>query len=99
MTEEQAGWTSYREFDLRLKGWNEKERREWERARWQMFLLMQMHPNIKQNSKPKSPQDWIPFQWERKQEKRIAAPKRCRISKKEMNRLKTIFSETIDRSR
>ena len=99
MTTEQAGFTTMREFNLKVKAKQEAEQAKWELARWQMFLLMQMHPNIKQNSKPKSPQDWIPFQWERKQEKRVAAPKRCRISKKEMNRLKTIFSETIDRSR
>ena len=100
MTEEQAGWTSYREFELRLKGWREKERREWERARWQMFLLMQMHPNIKKQHKPKSPQEWIPFEWERKkQERKAAAPKRCRVTKKEINRLNEIFSETINKGR
>lgn len=93
MTEEQAGWTSYREFELRLKGWNERERREWERARWQMFLVMQMHPNIKQHHKPKSPQEWIPFDWERKPQERKAAPKRCKVTKKEMDKLKEIFSK------
>lgn len=95
MTEEQAGWTSYREFELRLKGYGEAERSKWEVARWQMFLVMQMHPNIKRHQKPKSPQEWIPFAWERKPKERKAAPKRCKVSKKEMNRLKQIFSETI----
>lgn len=98
MTEEQAGWTSYREFELRLKGYREAERSKWEVARWQMFLLMQMHPNIKKHQKPKSPQEWIPFEWERKkQERKAKAPKRCRVTKRERDKLNKIFSETINR--
>lgn len=67
MTEEEAGWTSYREFELRLKGYREAERSKWEVARWQMFLAMQMHPNIKKGQKPSNPQAWIPFPWEKQQ--------------------------------
>lgn len=100
MSAEQAGWTSQREFELRLKGWQERERREWERARWQMFLLMRMHPNIKDHKKPKSPQEWIPFDWERKRkEVKASAPKRCKVTRKEINKLKEIFDETINKGR
>ena len=98
MTEEQAGRTSYREFLLRAEGHRDAERREWERARWQMFLLMQMHPNIKKHHKPKTPQEWIPFEWERKKRMIEAkAPKRCKVTKKEMDKLEAIFNETINR--
>ena len=97
MTEEQAGWTSYREFELRLKGYREAERNKWEIARWQMFIAMQMHPNIKKHHKPKSPQEWIPFEWENKRRERKAAPKRCRVTKKEIDKLKEIFDQTINR--
>lgn len=96
MTEEQAGWTSYREFELRLQGHRDAERRKWELARWQMFLTMQMHPHIKKHQKPKSPQEWIPFEWERKhRERKAVAPKRCRVTKKENDRLEEIFNATI----
>lgn len=36
----------------------------WERARWQMFLVMQMHPNLKAHNKPKTPTEWVRFPWE-----------------------------------
>lgn len=94
MTEEQAGRTSYREFLLRAEGHRDAERREWERARWQMFLLMQMHPNIKKHNKPKTPQEWIPFEWEKRREIRADAPRKCKVTDKEKEMLKEIFSAT-----
>lgn len=66
MTTQQAGWTSWDEFILRKEGKEQEERQEWERARWMMYLAMQMHPNIKKHQKPTTPQGWIPFPWERK---------------------------------
>ena len=54
-----------REYNLRRKGKDEREKVLWERARWQMFLTMQMHPNIKPHKKPKTPQAWIRFPWEK----------------------------------
>lgn len=68
LTREQAGWVSMREYILRRKGENEKERVLWERARWQMFLIMQMHPNIKEHNKPRTPEAWIRFPWEKAQD-------------------------------
>lgn len=93
MTCEQAGRTSMAEYKLRLEGWHKKERIEWERARWQIFLLMQMHPNIKQHNKAKTPKEWIPFAWEiEKKERNPKAPVRCRLTKREKQKLMEIVS-------
>jgi hypothetical protein len=94
MTCEQAGRTSMTEYLLRFKGWQQEQRIEWERARWQMFLLMQMHPYIKQHNKAKTPKDWIPFEWEKtKKDRKPNAPIKCKITKKEKQRLMDIFSK------
>ena len=87
MTIEQAGWVSMREYLLRRKGEDEKERVLWERARWQMFLTMQMHPHIKAHQKPKTPEAWIRFPWEKGQE--ITAEQTV-VTNEEMERLNAI---------
>ena len=53
------------EYRMRYEGYQQRQREEWELARWQMFLAMQMHPYIKQQNKAKTPQAWIPFEWEK----------------------------------
>lgn len=58
---------SLREYNIRGKGLYEKKKEEWDVARWQMFLAMQMHPYIKSHQKPKTPQSWIQFAWEKDQ--------------------------------
>ena len=65
MTELQAGWTSYSEYRMRFEGEEQRERQEWERTRWMAFLMMQMHPYIKQHQKPGTPMAWLPFPWEK----------------------------------
>ena len=92
MTTEQAGWTSWDEFLLRKEGKEQEERQEWERARWMMFLTMQMHPNIKKGQKPKTPQGWIPFPWEKKDTVK-KPPKRLHVTKKEEAILRDIFDK------
>ena len=67
MTCEQAGYTSMAEYAMRYEGYQQRRREEWELARWQMFLAMQMHPYIKQQNKAKTPQEWIEFAWEKAQ--------------------------------
>lgn len=62
MTAQQAGWCSMDEYKLRAEGKAEEERHEWERARWQVYMMAQMHPYMKQ--KPKSPQEFVRFPWE-----------------------------------
>lgn len=92
MTAEQAGWTSWDEFIMRKEGKEQEERLEWERARWMMFTAMQMHPYIKQERKPKTPQGWIEFPWEKKQTER-KPPKRLRVTKKEQAILREVFDK------
>jgi hypothetical protein len=57
------------EYLMRCEGYQQRRRDEWERARWQMFLAMQMHPYIKQHNKAKTPQEWIEFAWEKAEKK------------------------------
>lgn len=56
------------EFGQLQKGYFEaqrdKEKREWERTRWQTYILLQ--PHIKANSLRK-PSDLIKFEWEKEQ--------------------------------
>lgn len=68
MTEEQAGFTTAREFNLKVKARQEEQQSRWELARWQMFLALQMQPFIKSHSKPKDVKKWIIFPWEKAQE-------------------------------
>lgn len=65
MTQEQAGWTSFREYEIRRKAAEEKDREDWEKRRWELFIMMQMHPHMKPHQKPKSPDKWIRFPWEK----------------------------------
>lgn len=67
MSREEAGWCDYERYRMLFDDEERREREEWERARWMMFLAMQMHPYIKAHQKPRSPQGWISFPWEKKQ--------------------------------
>ena len=68
MTEEQAGWTTMRDFIIKRKARTEAEQAKWELARWQSFLALQMQPFIKAHSKPRDVKAWITFPWERVKE-------------------------------
>lgn len=65
MSCEQAGWVSFHEFAVRSKAYEEKEREDWSKRRWELFILMQMHPHIKSYNKPTTPEKWIAFPWEK----------------------------------
>lgn len=95
MTCEQAGYTTMKEYRLRLEGYHNEQRNEWERARWQMFLVMQMHPHIKQGQKPNTPQQWIPFPWEKEEHKEID-PSACKLTDEQKEKLSKIFGKKIE---
>lgn len=99
MTTEQAGWTSWDEFILRKEGKEQEERQAWEIARWQMFLTMQMHPQIKKGHKPTTPQAWIPFPWEKKRQKPKKAERYEPLTEREVLNLCEIFKIDKDRMR
>lgn len=91
MTANQAGWVSLREFDIRRNARFEKDKEEWERARWQMFLAMQLSPYIKKHQKPKTPQGWIPFAWERVKEMNVEDVTVTDIQVQELNKILQSF--------
>jgi hypothetical protein len=72
-----------------MEGKQEEERLSWEKARWQCFIMMRMHPYMKQ--KPNTPQEWIRFPWE--QEHPDLEQVDCKVSEDEQERLKDIFSK------
>ena len=91
LTIEQAGWVTVREYNLRRKGEDEKEKILWERARWQMFLTMQMHPHIKAHNKPKTPEAWIRFPWEKGTETEVERAEVTAEQIQQLNALKEAF--------
>lgn len=97
MTEEQAGWVTIREFLARQKAYEKKNQEEWERARWQMFLVMQMHPNIKKAQKPGSPTAWIRFPWENPAEGITAED--CHVNEEQQEQLDELLQNFINRKR
>ena len=97
MTESQAAWTSVREYKLRSKGYHDKERAQWERSRWMMFLALQMQPFIKKHSKPSTPQSWIRFPWETERWKEIR-PEECVVTAEQAEKL-TILAKRLKERR
>lgn len=65
MSQEQAGNTGYSEYRQRYDGKKEEYQEKWEIARWEIFMLMSMHPYIKASKKPKTPQSFYRFPWEK----------------------------------
>ena len=86
MTESQAGWTSIREYKLRIKGYDDKEKVLWERSRWMMFLALQMQAFVKKQSKPSTPQAWIRFPWEVERWK-VVKPEECVVTAEQAEKL------------
>lgn len=97
MTEEQAGWVTVREFLARQKAHERRSQEEWERARWQMFLVMQMHPNIKKSQKPGSPAAWIRFPWENPVEGITIED--CHVTEEQQEQLDELLQNFINRKR
>lgn len=94
MTEEQAGFTTAREFNLKVKARQEEQQSRWELARWQMFLALQMQPFIKSHSKPKDVKAWIMFPWERVKEVR---KEDCKVTSDEAQQLSNLLSDFLSR--
>lgn len=91
MTAEQAAWTTVREYELRCKAYEERERSRWEMARWQMFQMLQMQPFIKPASKPKTPQAWIRFPWETSDT--TYTREDCKVEKQETEQLNLLLQD------
>lgn len=59
----EAALTSFEEFELLAEGHRMREREEWERTRWMVFMEWSISPNLKR--RPHTPQDVIRFPWEK----------------------------------
>ena len=95
MTEREAGFTTLREFNIKVKAKREAEQAKWERARWQMFIALQMQPFIKPHSKPKTAQSWIQFPWERVVKE--VSKEDCRVTENEVEQLNILLQKFKDR--
>lgn len=96
MTATQAGFTTLREFNVKMKARQEAQQAKWELARWQMFLAMQMQPFIKPHSKPKDIRAWIAFPWERVKE---ITRKDCKVTDMEIEQLGRLLEYYKNRRR
>lgn len=82
-----------REFRLLREAAEQAERRRWARARWQMFLAMQLSPYVR--NKPSSPELWVPFGWERQVQEKRAKEGDWSVSSGERQELDRIMDEFI----
>lgn len=92
MTTAQAGFTTLREFNIKMKARQESEQAKWELARWQMFLAMQMQPFVKPQNKPKDIRAWIPFPWEKATQEKITKDD-CKITDTELEQLGILLKQ------
>ena len=56
-----------------------------------MYLAMQMHPNIKAHNKPKTPDAWVRFPWERNAETAVEKAEVTAEQIEQLNALKQAF--------
>lgn len=88
----QAAMTSKEEYDLLVEGHNAREREEWERLRWRVFMDWSISPNLKR--RPHTPQDVVRFPWEKvKTEVKEYEP----LTEKEIAGLCSIFKISRDK--
>lgn len=64
MTQQQAGWVSAGEYIQRREGYEKRQQQEWERSRWLAWSITS--PFLGKN-RPKTPQQWVRFPWEKQQ--------------------------------
>lgn len=80
------------EYRMLRDGKERQMQERWELARWQMYMLMQMHPYIKKHNKNVRIEDWVRFPWEVKEKVRDV-PERIGVTEEEVNELERIFNE------
>lgn len=56
-----------------------------------MFLVMQMHPNIKAHNKPNTPTEWVRFPWERTAEMTVEKAEVTEEQIQQLNALREAF--------
>ena len=96
LTEEQAGLTSYHEYELKAQAHEQSVRQAWEIARWQSWHLYNLSANIREGHKPRRPIDLVRFPWEQTEEEELEEKAKIygRVTDDEKNELLRIFRET-----
>lgn len=86
--------TSWHEYQLRLKGYEQKIQERWIFARWAAWQNVLLSPNIKPAHKPKTPQAFCRFPWEQPNEAEMAEKaKQYRITPEEEAALNRILEQ------
>lgn len=85
MTQRQAALTSVGEYLQRREAFEKQQQLEWERCRWMAHSIFS--PFLGKN-KPRTPQQWVKFPWERKQ----TAPM-IEITETQVEALNNIFKD------
>lgn len=85
-----TGWVELRALE---KGFEEREHREWERARFIAHLNYLVQPVWgKGQQKEKDPRRFYPFPWDKPTEKELH-PEVVKVSKKDIEKLNRIFEK------
>lgn len=73
-TEREAMYVSFREARMLQEGYDRRMRIHWEVARWEQFMQVSISPDIRRNSKPRTPQAMLRFPWEMEFKEEVPAP-------------------------
>lgn len=85
MTQRQAAWTSVGEFLQRKEGYEKIQQLEWERQRWLAWSIIT--PFLGKN-KPRTPQQFARFPWEKIEHKKMIS-----ISEQQASNLDEILNK------
>ena len=87
-SQRQAFEVSYRELECKLEAAERKREHSWEVARWVVFNLFVLSPDLKRGDKPKKPQDLFKLQSEIKG--KTKRPNKVEITDEDLKALKEI---------
>lgn len=86
------------EYRLLLKGYDQKEQREWERLRWDAWQRVLLSPDIKPGKKPRTARAFVRFPWEEPEaEEMKRRAKESRVTEEEMAVLNAIFEQIANK--
>ena len=89
--------TSLREYQIRLRGLERKQRMAWEHSRWEVWQLLS--PHYKRGRAPQTPQAFCRFPWERAEnniEDMQQSLERSRVSAEEAAALNALFNKNLN---
>lgn len=87
------------EYIFRRKGFDEREHRRWEIARWQVWLITQ--PNYKPEYRKSNAKSFFPFPWDEgyitTEEQAIERMESSQVDEKKANILNALFDKYNDK--